>query len=65
VGDSLGVRENFSQIMIERGIVPDNPGHIHFSFKAFLRDSLGLNATLKSGPYQQPGARACFTLAGQ
>ena len=54
VRDSLGVRENFSQIMIERGFVPDNPGHIHFSFKAFLRDSLGLNATLKSGPYQQP-----------
>ncbi|MBN1542219.1 family 10 glycosylhydrolase [candidate division KSB1 bacterium] len=54
VRDSLGVVENFNQIMIERGFVPDNPGHVHFSVKAFMRDSLGLNSTLKSGPYRQP-----------
>jgi uncharacterized lipoprotein YddW (UPF0748 family) len=51
--DEKGADEIINQIMIERGFVADNPGHIHFSIKAFLRDSSALNAGLKSGPYQR------------
>lgn len=45
--------EIFNQIMIIRGIVPEGPGHVHFSMKAFLRDSSAVNAVLKNGPYQR------------
>lgn len=45
--------EIFNQIMIERGFVPEGPGHVHFSMKAFLRDSSVVNAMLRSGPYQR------------
>lgn len=48
-----GADEILNQIMIERGFVPEGPGHIHFSMKAFLRDSSALNAGLKNGPYQR------------
>ena len=48
-----GTDEIINQIMIERGFVPEGPGHIHFSMKAFLRDSSVLNAGLKTGPYQR------------
>lgn len=44
--------EIVNQIMIERGFVPDAPGHIHFSMKAFLRDS-SINQSLVNGPYSQ------------
>ncbi len=45
--------EIINQIMIERGFVPERPGHVHFSMKAFLRDSSLLNAGLLNGPYQK------------
>lgn len=48
-----GADEIINQIMIERGFVNDAPGHVHFSMKAFLRDSSILNAALKSGPYKR------------
>ena len=48
-----GADEILNQIMIERGMVPDAPGHAHFSMKAFLRDSSILNASLKNGPYRR------------
>jgi uncharacterized lipoprotein YddW (UPF0748 family) len=48
-----GPDEVFNQIMIERGIINDAPGHIHFSMKGFQKDSSTLNAVLKSGPYQK------------
>jgi len=44
--------EIFNQIMITRGIVSDAPGHVHFSMKAFMRDSSAINGVLKKGPYQ-------------
>jgi uncharacterized lipoprotein YddW (UPF0748 family) len=53
MNDEKGVDENINQIMITRGFVPDAPGHIHFSFKAFLKDSAALNPALKNGPYQR------------
>ena len=48
-----GTDEIINQIMIERGFVPEAPGHVHFSMKAFLRDSSVLNAGLKNGPYKR------------
>jgi uncharacterized lipoprotein YddW (UPF0748 family) len=51
--DEKGADEIINQIMIERGFVNDAPGHIHFSMKAFLKDSSALNAGLKTGPYQR------------
>ncbi len=50
--DEKGADEIVNQIMIERGFVPEAPGHIHFSMKAFLKDSSALNAALKNGPYR-------------
>ena len=47
-----GADEIINQIMIARGFVNEAPGHVHFSMKAFLRDSSALNAGLKAGPYQ-------------
>jgi hypothetical protein len=51
--DEKGADEIINQIMIERGFVPDGPGHVHFSMKAFMKDSSALNAGLKNGPYQK------------
>jgi len=45
--------EIFNQIMITRGIVPEGPGHIHFSMKSFMRDSSAVNSTLRYGPYKR------------
>lgn len=53
VRDTMGVDENLNQIMITRGFQPMNPGHVHFSMKAFLNDTLGLKNALLEGPYQQ------------
>ncbi len=52
--DEKGADEIFNQIMIVRGFVPDGPGHVHFSMKAFQRDSSVLNSILKNGPYSRP-----------
>ena len=51
--DERGADEIMNEIMIERGIVPENPGHVIFSMKGFLRDSSVLSAALKIGPYQR------------
>jgi uncharacterized lipoprotein YddW (UPF0748 family) len=48
-----GTDEIINEIMIERGTVPENPGHIHFSMKTFLKDSCALNAGLRNGPYKK------------
>jgi uncharacterized lipoprotein YddW (UPF0748 family) len=48
-----GADEIMNQIMITRGFVPEGPGQVHFSMKAFLRDSSALNEGLKNGPYQR------------
>jgi hypothetical protein len=53
MNDEKGADEIMNQIMIERGIVPENPGHVLFSMKGFLRDSSVLVASLKNGPYQK------------
>jgi uncharacterized lipoprotein YddW (UPF0748 family) len=54
MNNEKGVDEICNQIMIARGFVPDGPGHVHFSMKAFMRDSCMLSAGLKAGPYQRP-----------
>jgi uncharacterized lipoprotein YddW (UPF0748 family) len=51
--DEKGADEIINQIMIERGFVNSAPGHVHFSMKAFQKDSSVLNAALKRGPYQK------------
>jgi uncharacterized lipoprotein YddW (UPF0748 family) len=51
--DEKTADEIFNQIMIARGFVPGAPGHVHFSMKAFMRDSTVMNAALLSGPYQK------------
>lgn len=51
--DEKGSDEIINQIMIERGFVPDGPGHVHFSMKGFMRDSSCLNSALITGPYQK------------
>jgi hypothetical protein len=51
--DEKAADEIINQIMIERGFVNEAPGHIHFSMKAFMKDSSALNAGLKNGPYQE------------
>jgi uncharacterized lipoprotein YddW (UPF0748 family) len=48
-----GIDELFNEIMIARGFVPDGPGHVHFSMKAFLKDSSEFNDGLRSGPYRK------------
>ena len=52
--DEAGVAENLNQIMVTRGFVPAGPGNIHFSVKAMLADSTGLNEALHAGPYSKP-----------
>jgi uncharacterized lipoprotein YddW (UPF0748 family) len=51
--DEKTADEIFNQIMIERGFVPNAPGHVHFSMKAFMRDSSVMNAALLNGPYRK------------
>jgi len=46
--------ENFSQIMITRGIVPDGPGNVHFSMKALQKNYGGVSDILLEGPYAHP-----------
>ena len=48
-----GLQELTSEIMVERGFVPEAPGHIHFSMRAFLRDSSLLMSGLRHGPYRR------------
>ena len=51
--DEKGADEIVNQIMIERGFVNNAPGHVHFSMKAFQKDSSALNTALKNGPYKK------------
>ncbi len=53
MNDSLGVDENINQIMIERGMVPNDPGEVHFSMKAFMDSIRVLPEALIKGPYAQ------------
>jgi len=46
--------ENFSQVMITRGMVPDDPGNVHFSMKALQKNYSGIADILLSGPYASP-----------
>ena len=46
--------ENFSQIMITRGMVPEGPGNVHFSMKALQRNYGGISDILLDGPYAKP-----------
>lgn len=47
-------QEVINQIMISRGFNYDHPGHIHFSMKALMSDSSGIDSLLTSGPYKKP-----------
>lgn len=49
-----GVNEVVNQVMVARGFFPEAPGHVHFSMKAFQRDSAQLNNALRAGPYARP-----------
>lgn len=46
--------ENFSQIMITRGMVPEGPGNVHFSMKALQQNYSGIADILLAGPYSKP-----------
>lgn len=47
------VDEIFSEIMITRGITPEAPGQVHFSFKHFLKNVSGIKDALADGPYKE------------
>lgn len=53
VKDEESAKENFSQIMITRGIVENGPGHVHFSMKAIMQDFGGIRKVLET-PYRDP-----------
>ena len=53
IKDEAGALENFSQIMITRGMVPRGPGHVHFSIKAIMQNYGGIRDVLKV-PYAKP-----------
>ena len=54
INDEASALENFSQIMITRGMVPDGPGNVHFSMKALQRNYGGISDILLGGPYRHP-----------
>lgn len=54
IKDEAGALENFSQIMITRGMVPEGPGNVHFSMKALQRNYGGISDILLEGPYADP-----------
>ncbi|MGE5313301.1 MAG: glycoside hydrolase family 10 protein [Acidobacteriota bacterium] len=47
-----GTDEAINEIMVTRGMVPDAPGHAHFSMKVFMRDTTVFNQALLAGPYR-------------
>ncbi len=53
ISDEAGAAENFSQIMITRGMLPRAPGHVHFSIKAILQNYGGIKEVLRK-PYAEP-----------
>ncbi|HLP16485.1 MAG TPA: family 10 glycosylhydrolase [Bacteroidota bacterium] len=54
-----GADEIINQIMIERGMVPDAPGHVHFSMKHLMKDTSRFNQALISGPYKNEALVPC------
>jgi len=54
IKDEASALENFSQVMITRGMVPDGPGNVHFSMKALQRNYGGISDILLKGPYKRP-----------
>ena len=54
IKDEADALENFSQIMITRGMVPDGPGNVHFSMKALQKNYGGIADILLKGPYAEP-----------
>jgi len=54
LNSETGLDELVNEIMVERGAVPENPGHIHFSMRTFLQDSTILPAGLRRLPYRTP-----------
>ena len=54
IKDEAAALENFSQIMITRGMVPNGPGNVHFSMKALQRNYGGISDILLKGPYTKP-----------
>lgn len=54
LNSETGLDELVNEIMVERGAVPENPGHIHFSMRTFLQDSSLLPAGLRRLPYRIP-----------
>ena len=54
IKDEADALENFSQIMITRGMVPAGPGNVHFSMKALQRNYGGIADILLKGPYSEP-----------
>ena len=52
--NTKGMDEVNNQIMIARGFAPEGPGHVHFSMRAFMRDSTLLRDGLRNSPYQKP-----------
>lgn len=53
IKDEASALENFSQIMITRGMVPEGPGNVHFSMKALQRNFGGISDILLDGPYKK------------
>jgi uncharacterized lipoprotein YddW (UPF0748 family) len=54
INDEASALENFSQIMITRGMVSNGPGNVHFSMKALQRNYGGIADILLEGPYSEP-----------
>ncbi len=54
IKDEADALENFSQIMITRGMVPEGPGNVHFSMKALQRNCGGISDILLDDPYSKP-----------
>lgn len=54
IKDEAAALENFSQIMITRGMLPQSPGNIHFSMKALQQNFGGIATILREGPYGKP-----------
>lgn len=51
--NTKGMDEVNNQIMIARGFAPEAPGHVHFSMRAFMRDSTLLRDGLRGFPYKK------------
>lgn len=51
IKDEADALENFSQIMITRGMLPEAPGNVHFSMKALQKNYGGIADILLKGPY--------------